>query len=1432
MATTDDLIIGIGADTSSFNKALDNAKKQFKDLTKVINDTNLKNKKNNTSTFGVNAGAFANEMRKIEGRAKTAATAIQREMSRAMFNTDDFRKLSAAQKSTLSRYTNTYISEVNKQEKYRVDRSKRASELILKRQIANYKRANRKRRELEQQQTATTVRGSSDPYSGMLSIKHAIKAVALYGTVYRMYGLLTQGLNDVIAESARFDNSIAKTSAVLGKTRKEGKLLATEIVKVGTTFGMAFADIEEGMLTIGRAGIDNINNLRSATEGLAALSIITGDAMADGAASMASLLSVYPELADETIKLTSAQGEQVTMSEDLLNKMGAVANATRLGLKDFSTISNYALTTAHHIGLTSDSYLALAGALSKVGLNASTIGTSIRRLSKFTDDGADSVQRFFNVVGKSQQQFRKDLQDDAREMGNFTKRLAEMTDPQFQNAIKELNIQMKNTAVALRKVGKENYFGKMMEETASAKSVIEQGKKAAEGLATQWAIAGNKIKSSMNLSISAVVKELEKVITKAKKDGVDAFDLFLKSIQVFAEWSIKALSGVVFVLTQIMAGLGQAVGGILKLGGLVGQSVGDTFKVSNEDIKNQEKIVKLAERAVEATNNSVFQTKRLATERKKLAEMKTGNWANSLSDLGVEGRQFGDKLTDQAKKMSNASTDMLIGVSRGFEISSKAMDDIIKKSKEAKKEGFGYDTNSYSKDGLPSKQSPEAIKLAKENLIYQKQLSGEYTAQQARIAKINLEIDAQKDKLAETIELAKEDTFSQKKQEAAIKEQNKLYELQWRKKVALQQQSEKSAGGSSRAALKEQTDLLAVYEAQAAVEVAKLQLQYEKSAMLGNDYELQKGIIDLANAQAAVAKGVFEDAQKQYNMNKSNLILKKKMLQAEEKSIKAQIKATKAKNKELKEIKKELKNVGSGLFDNLLSGDFKKAMQDLKSGFIEILITPIRDIFSDLFSNVLGGFVDEMLKNMMASSAEATAAGVANAELVGLANAKGAVAAFVAWMGPWALPAGIAAMAALGFSLSGGGSGGGAGSMPSYDSIKTGGQDGKVLNSEGKYLNLTEYNAVLEIAQINQSNFNKALQTFNDLQNEARELWKDANSSMYKMGISLSKFGDSAYDLAVKVRRSIGSFDAINEFLDATMTDAEKLAAANAELHDTFGAVIPSAEELKAAILALGAQFAATGDEIYLIRANLLAEAGNKVVKRDNIARSMRDAAKEAAEAAKAAAKAASEMRISIAKLKADWTKDNLASATMVYKAYEKETGLTGLTKDNFLEKFTAASANGLTEEQLENWQNMSVALSDVISAMDEKVQKELDTLNKEISFYENIVKLIDDAYTGSLSYLTTMEKAVYAAEKATEALASDDQQAYIKNLTDGLAHEKRMSATKEEYELKFNAYIDKLAEMDYVEEKTTDDVVDELALANEKLDALMDAIEKASYRA
>ncbi len=145
-----------------------------------------------------------------------------------------------------------------------------------------------------------------------------------------------------------------------------------------------------------------------------------------------------------------------------------------------------------------------------------------------------------------------------------------------------------------------------------------------------------------------------------------------------------------------------------------------------------------------------------------------------------------------------------------------------------------------------------------------------------------------------------------------------------------------------------------------------------------------------------------------------------------------------------------------------------------------------------------------------------------------------------------------------------------------------------------------------------------------------------------------------------------------------------------------------------------------------------------------------------------------------------------------------------------------------MTTELFEKWDQMSAALSD-------KRDAEVEWLEAQTEFYEDIISKIDDAYLGSLSYLNSMEKAQYAGEAAARALAEGDSQTYIDKLGEQLEYEKQMSVTKEEYIPIFDSYIQALQEAE--PEKDINDAVNELENINKKIDELQDIIEKSAYQ-
>ncbi len=94
---------------------------------------------------------------------------------------------------------------------------------------------------------------------------------------------------------------------------------------------------------------------------------------------------------------------------------------------------------------------------------------------------------------------------------------------------------------------------------------------------------------------------------------------------------------------------------------------------------------------------------------------------------------------------------------------------------------------------------------------------------------------------------------------------------------------------------------------------------------------------------------------------------------------------------------------------------------------------------------------------------------------------------------------------------------------------------------------------------------------------------------------------------------------------------------------------------------------------------------------------------------------------------------------------------------------------------------------------------------------------------------MNSAQKASYLGETAQYKLASGDSKGYFDTLYKQLEYEKKTAVTREDYIPIFERYISELQEAE--PEATTDDVVDQLKEANERLEKLEDAISRSPYQ-
>jgi len=169
------------------------------------------------------------------------------------------------------------------------------------------------------------------------------------------------------------------------------------------------------------------------------------------------------------------------------------------------------------------------------------------------------------------------------------------------------------------------------------------------------------------------------------------------------------------------------------------------------------------------------------------------------------------------------------------------------------------------------------------------------------------------------------------------------------------------------------------------------------------------------------------------------------------------------------------------------------------------------------------------------------------------------------------------------------------------------------------------------------------------------------------------------------------------------------------------------------------------------------------------------------------------------------------------FETLEKTLGVTGITVDNFTQRFDEAFKKNLTPQTLANWENLGNTLRELtdttISLSKAQEQAQLELINAVTSNLNSIT----NAWLGNLSYLNSTQKTEYST-----GLYSLSQNNPLYNSTQTaqamIENAMKTSRTKEEYIPVFDTYIGELEKN--IPTSNLDDVVG-------RLDTLIDRVEE-----
>ena len=378
-------------------------------------------------------------------------------------------------------------------------------------------------------------------------LKRAVAYASMYAGIYELIGGLRRGGEAVV----QFDTQMRTISAVFDVTQQRAKGLTKELMGLSLAYGGAVSDINEAALSLGRAGIAT-EKVTEATEVVIKMAKLTGDTIATSA----NAVITYQQVFGATHPVLKEVGDQLAY----------VANQSRMSTQDIGTFSNYALAAASAAGISMEAINALATSFSNAGVNASTIGTQIRRFSSLMKDNSTAAQDFFLKLGTTQTLFAQQMQEGKQSADSamtwISERLRSMSKQEFAGVIQGMDILASNSITLLRNNADE-FLRHFKNLNAGVAGEIDKADLIADGYQASF----EKMKTAISQAFISItengapaIQEMMDKITTAFEWIAEHPTQILESISAaFKTLAIIGTGAVAIRLTSAFRTLGKAV---------------------------------------------------------------------------------------------------------------------------------------------------------------------------------------------------------------------------------------------------------------------------------------------------------------------------------------------------------------------------------------------------------------------------------------------------------------------------------------------------------------------------------------------------------------------------------------------------------------------------------------------------------------------------------------------------------------------------------------------------------------------------------------------------------------------------------------------------------------------------------------------------------
>jgi len=392
-------------------------------------------------------------------------------------------------------------------------------------------------------------------------IKTGATYFGLYTSFYKVIEVFKMGVGYMV----ELDKATKQFQAVLDQSAVSAKFLEKQLAGIGARFGGELKEINEAGMELARAGLD-YKDIAKGTEYVVKLAKLTGDSIATSSSALISYNQTFKDTG-KTLK-------------DFANQLAYTANASRLSVQDIGTFANYALATAKASGITMEAVNAMAVSFSNAGVNASTIGTQIRRFGIMLKDSSPKIKNFFKKLGLDQKllamEFAKGGEVADKALVRLIKRLKEMSKVDFLEATSGMNVLSSQVVNLMR-----NNADAIMTHLKILKNGVDDELEKADVMAESYIQKWEQLKNTAGMAFVSIMKDFEPTLKSAldlMKSGME----WIKENSASIVDNVKSLSIVLGSLAAIKS-IPILVGGFKALKTAV---IASTMALSNFSIQS------------------------------------------------------------------------------------------------------------------------------------------------------------------------------------------------------------------------------------------------------------------------------------------------------------------------------------------------------------------------------------------------------------------------------------------------------------------------------------------------------------------------------------------------------------------------------------------------------------------------------------------------------------------------------------------------------------------------------------------------------------------------------------------------------------------------------------------------------------------------------